>query len=350
MYGRANARYGVILTGLLASMSAMADCSFVSGAQNATMAFQFPQITVGRNVPVGAEVYRQNFVPGSAIQLNCALNALPYLLIKKLSGTATLSGFGPGVYNTGVTGIGVRFLDSDNGNQMLPTAGLSLLLCVATTCPLTLRDNLRFTVSFIKTSDTVIPGTIQGSALPTVQNNIGLLALQSPILTVALSGGLQVVSQTCQTPNVTVPMGTQRLSEISSNGYTEWQRFSINLNNCPPFHGTYSLNSSNTLGHKLNTITFQLDPTMAGLSSQGILSLNSTGLKDTAIAQGIGLQVASDNGQPIVLSTPIDSVITMLSVSSGYAINLKARYVKLVGQTPTSGIANATATFTLNYQ
>ncbi|WP_158243794.1 MULTISPECIES: fimbrial protein [unclassified Pseudomonas] len=343
-------RYSVMLTGLLASMNAMADCSFVSGAQNATMTFQFPKITVGRNVPVGAEVYRQDFVPGSAIKLNCLLNVLPYLLIKKLSGTAMLSGFGPGVYSTGVTGIGVKYLDSSNGNQTLPTTGLSLLQCVLTACPLTLQDELRFTVSFIKTSDTVVPGTLQGSALPAVQNNFGLFALQSPILTVTLSGGLQVVSQTCQTPNVTVPMGTRRLSDISGTGYTEWQRFSISLNNCPPFYGSYSLGSSNTIGHKLNSITFQLDPTKVGLPAQGILNLNSTGLKDVAVARGIGLQIALDNEQPIVLSTPIQSGITIMSVSAGYAINLKARYVKLPGQTPTSGTANATATFTMNYQ
>ncbi|OAE14562.1 hypothetical protein A2T76_24675 [Pseudomonas brenneri] len=84
---------------------------------------------------------------------------------------------------------------------------------------------------------------------------------------------------------------------------------------------------------------------------EGILSLTAQGPRVERAAQGIGVQLALENTQPIRLSTLLDSGISLQPKEGGsYVIALKARYLRLPNSTVHSGPANATAIFTINYQ
>lgn len=177
---------------------------------------------------------------------------------------------------------------------------------------------------------------------------------------VGFSGSIFIVSRTCSTPDVAVPMGTHMTSEFSGrNTFTPWKDFSIALNNCPAFRGYYqdigphwasNGMASNLTMRKNNVLQVRLDPTRAAITPNlGIMSLNPSAPGEDPAATGVGLQVADSIGTPLPLATLRASGITPRTVEdASYTIPLKARYIQ-TGDNITAGPANATATFTINY-
>lgn len=225
-------------------------------------------------------------------------------------------------------------------------------------CVYTLQGTLAFDMSFIKIGD-VSPGTIQGSQLPTTtQTRVGSNSVE--VMRVNVSGSINIVSRTCSTPDVSVPMGTHMLNEFSGkNTFTQWKDFSIALNNCPAFNGYYqdtgprwlSDGTSNNLdSRKNNVLQVRLDPTRTAITPNlGIMSLNPSAPGDDPAATGVGLQVADSSGTPLPLAALRASGITPRAVEgASYTIALKARYIQ-TEDSITAGPANATATFTINY-
>lgn len=348
---------------LVAGM-AMADCNYVDagGPVVRTMPLLGGNITVGRDVPLGAEIYRQTFNIATPSLLSCSpglynvqtRRELPVrpLPLSSWSG----SPWGGNVYQTGVPGIGVAIWYAGtalpfNTNDINCGAGTAY-------CVYTLQHTLAFDLSLIKIG-AVSPGTIQGAQLPTTtQTRASSNSVE--VMRVNLSGSLNIVSRTCQTPDVPVEMGSYMLKEFSGkNTFTAWKDFTIKLNDCPAFNGYYqntgprwlSDGSSNNLdSRKNNVLQVRLDPTRAAVTPNlGILSLNPTAPGQPPAATGVGLQIADSYGTPLPLATLRASGITPTAVEgASYTIPLKARYIQ-TADSITAGPANATATFTLNY-
>ncbi len=342
--------------------TAMATCGLV-GAQTQMrliVPLRAANITVGRDVPVGTEVYRQEFhSSASDKQVRCTSEDVDLHISRELS--TMVSGFsasdGIEVYATGVQGIGVRFLDVDN--QSIPTSAPLPQCPGGELCVRSVQEHLKFTLSFIKTSTRVEAGAISGGSLPSVTFSHVANGRILPLQTVGVSGVLRVVSQTCSTPNIQVNLGVHTLNSLEETGYTAWQNFNIALNNCPAFNGYYIEQNSRSglkppgaqASLRNNHIFFRVDPTRPAISLlDGVLSLNDSPRGTVHAAEGVGVQLALNNEEPIRLSMLLDSGVQPQAFENSYVIGLKARYLKNIIGTPKSGLANATATFTIDYQ
>jgi type 1 fimbria pilin len=87
-------------------------------------------------------------------------------------------------------------------------------------------------------------------------------------------------------------------------------------------------------------INIQLDGAAAG-GAQGVLALNA----QAGAASGLGVQVLS-GGLPVTLGAPMP--MGSATVNGPYTIDFVARYYQVGGMVE-SGVANATATFTMTY-
>lgn len=169
-------------------------------------------------------------------------------------------------------------------------------------------------------------GVVDGASLPQVQQYEGDLLMY----TAQAVGQLKVVGLTCNVSNVTVNLGTATLSQFQ--GYALPIRsapvpFAITASNCPA--GMYS-------------VAVSLSPT-AGLFNSGI-----AGLTPDSTATGVGIQILDNNGNPVTYNSdyllPYDE-----NIGGTVQQNFAARYYQ-IAKTITSGTANTTLTFTMNYQ
>jgi len=343
---------------------AMADCNFIDGTSTMvrTMPLLGGNITVGRDVPLGTEVYRQTFSPATAVRISCSAGlynletrrGLPVLPLPLSSWAGTP--YGGHVYQSGVPGIGVAIWFA---GTPLPASGNGTN-CGGGTAPCIwhVQPTMAFDLSLIKIGD-VSPGTVQGSKMPTVDQK-WVTSNTLEVSRVDFSGSINVVSRTCETPDVAVPMGTHMTHEFSGlNSSTPWKDFVIELNNCPAFHGTHrgggprwgSDGSVTSRTPDANVLMLRLDATRPAINpSLGILSLNPSAPGDAVAATGVGVQVADRVGTPLPLATLRASGITPSATEGqSYTIPLKARYIQTAGSV-TAGPANASAVFTINYQ
>lgn len=356
----------------VADMAMAVTCTYLNGIQAAVgvMPLQISAITVGRDVPVGAVVYRQQFnmAAGQAPILECLI--APYqqwaeMTVESSQGLANVpSGtYANKVYQTSIPGLGVAFGNSDG---VLPresakrwticTSGFSCLV------PFDRPSN--FELILIKLGD-VTPGVLVGSTLPVVSlfGNFGDARMLG--FRMGISGSIQIVSRTCSTPPVSVPMGTHQIKKFTGiNSDTGWTNFSIALNNCPAFNGQFSTNGPGWLSQsglspsgtgtsgirESNTLQFRIDAIRtASNSGNGVLSLDPGAAGSAPAATGVGVQVASSNGTPLPLATNQASGLILRATESSYSIPLRARYLQ-TGSQVTPGPANASATFTIIYQ
>lgn len=362
----------ICAVGLLAGGSAFAgSCRFADSnavgnrGVTVTMPLSGSNLTVGRDVPLGAEVYRQTFYPQSSIDVTC-IDIAPYAIEHNFFTATPMppaswsgSPYAGKIYQSGVAGIGIVVV---HNSDVVPY-DWNWMNCSSTSpCTATLGPSTTsYTVLFIKTGP-VSAGVVNGSNIPSVardlisDNTIGLVRLN-------FSGSINIVSRTCATPDVAVPMGSHQLSEFSGrNTFTPWKDFSIALNNCPAFNGYYqssgptwtSDGGSGAVGNldsrKSNVLRVRIDPTLAAINpTQGILTVNPSAPGDSPAATGVGVQVADSHGTPLPLATLRASGITpRADEGASYSIPLKARYIQ-TADSITAGPANATATFTIDY-
>ncbi|WP_339494399.1 fimbrial protein [Pseudomonas sp. RA_105y_Pfl2_P56] len=148
------------------------------------------------------------------------------------------------------------------------------------------------------------------------------------------TNGMSIVVPSCETPNVSVDMGSYDLSQIFYNTpYTASKRFNIKLNNCPVgiTKVTYKLLATSTGP--------AIDPTL------GIISLNST-----STAKGVALQIMDSSEQPLNLN--LTHAFNDYSNGGGnFEIPMFARYVKKAGGAGEikAGTANSEITFIMSY-
>ena len=306
-------------------------------------------ITVGRDIPIGTEVYRATFYTATVGRIFCQPGTYPRTR-RFLTTPYPLSGyvhptFGNRVYRTSVPGIGAVIWW--NG-QAFPTTATDTY-----TVPTSLYPELAFDLSLIKIGD-VGAGTIRSTDLPTfeyVQLGDNTLRIEFG----GFTGSLNVVSRTCTTPDVPVALGSHQMTELSGIGTsTNWVNVPIRLNNCPSFHDAFRRNLTedsvvSLTNRTANAIRFRVNPVTSVVNqAQGVMALQPDGVNQTAT--GIGIQMADAGGVPLAYGVNRASGLALTATdNASYTFNLRARYYQ-TGTTPTSGQANGAATVTLIYE
>ncbi|MBO9537922.1 fimbrial protein [Herbaspirillum sp.] len=320
---------------------------------NAVAPLNITALTIGRDVPDGTELYRQTIYGRGQYRLYCPaavtslVNQLTLPVKPKVLSSWNTGTYAGKTYETGVAGIGVAiwrgsvvfedtFSSANNGNTVW---GISSA----------------FDISLIKIGP-VSPGVITGANLPTAQFGINGIVLARTRFT----GNIQIVSQTCTTPDVTVPLGEYKVSDFPTVGSaTPWKDFSIRLQNCPAFYGRSAslrntdsaagwVESNKTLNP--NVLQFSLEPTNGTAAIYPGTVRLSPAASGPASATGIGVQIVDPSLTPVKFLTQMPTNITPTAVSgASYTIPLQARYIRITG-TLAPGPANAAVMFTINYQ
>lgn len=361
------------LTALLWALAGTATatvCGYLNDNRPAvgTMPLQVASITVGRDVELGAVVYRQRYTSGSPIIADCSGPPFDISIGYNFRSTPRgLSSWSTGIYAgkvylTDVAGLGVVYNSPRQG--VLPRVGSRAPFCSgAAKCSVHYANVSEFELLLIKIGN-VGQGTILGENLPTVQNFMDIGNTNVMGFTMGISGSINIVSRTCDTPNITVPMGSYMTSEFKGlNSATPWKNFAITLNNCPAFQGSYSgagpswtANAGNNPGGSAtngtldsNTLQFRIDPSRAPINApSGVLALDPAAAGFAPAAGGVGVQIATSRAE-LPLATAQSSGLTLNTTSSSYSIPLRARYLQTSAPV-TPGPANASATFTIIYQ
>ncbi|OHW38048.1 MULTISPECIES: fimbrial protein [Pseudomonas] len=348
-------------------------CTYMDGIRPAvgSMPLQVSAITVGRDVPVGTEVYRQKFsmAAGQAPKLECLY--APYqqwteLTVDSSYALASVSSgtYANKVYRTSIPGLGVAF--NSLGGPLPRQSGRAWTTCTSGwRCLVPFDGPSNFELILIKLGD-VTPGVLMGSTLPIVSlfGNFGDARMQG--FRMGISGSIQIVSRTCSTPDVSVPMGSHLTAKFTGiNSTTGWTDFAIALNNCPAFSGIYTTSGPNWVSQSgtspsgtttssgtrvNNSLQYRIDPARVAINAtNGVLALDPSGTGKAPAATGVGVQVATSNGTPVPLATNRASGLTLRTTEGSYSIPLRARYLQ-TANTVTPGPANASATFTIIYQ
>ncbi|WP_461528766.1 fimbrial protein [Pseudomonas sp. 210_17 TE3656] len=347
------------------------------------MPLQISAITVGRDVPLGTELFRQTFmvIAGQRSTVICEFAPFQRWFEYTVNAVYPKANWSTGpyankVYKTDIPGIGVVFKNELDG--VLPmTTSKNPVGCApgspscANTCTAghhcvqaVSREKSSFELILIKIGD-VSPGVLRGNRLPrlTLEGYFGDARML--LYRVGHSGSIKIVANTCKTPDVVVPMGTHLSKTFTRVGSaSDWKDFNIALNNCPAFHGIYAESSSSWISQggedpggdgypgypTQNKLQLRIDPARPAINAgNGVLSLDPSGSSTAPAATGIGVQIADGYGIPLPLATVRDSNVYLRDYESSYTIPLRARYLQTSSKV-TPGPANASAVFTLSYQ
>lgn len=327
----------------VAPTAVYAVCSYANGSGALTLqAVLQGSITVGRDVPVGTELYRTRARSTSNVDVRCDVVSqfnYRYISLPYPKASYVHPVYGNNVYLTNVAGIGV--VGWAGSNQPMPVGFNSANAGVVTN--VRIHD---YYFSLIKIGD-VSPGTVTGASFPLNQYVIGSNNLL--VHNGGAVGSLNIVARTCTTPNVDVPMGDHLLNELDGIGSVTSPAAdaSFRLLNCPAFFGRASIYSNNgsvsNTPLAANTISFRIDPTTSVVNAaNGVFALRSGG------ATGIGIQLVDGSNAPVALQTTLPSGLALQPSSTNYTVPLFARYYR-TGEVTTAGAANSSVTITLTY-
>ncbi|RRZ96983.1 fimbrial protein [Erwinia sp. 198] len=341
-----------------------------AGVMNFTLPLQSSNLTIGPGVSNGTVIYRQYFKPSRSTNIACVGNTTTYqpTISWYYSNTSNVvsdwtdSSFRAGkVYETGVAGIGIAIYTYNLTYYSVPFNYQPWQEERSETSTVwKAQDGFEFDVVLIKTG-TITPGTINGSQLPTVKYDFQAQGI-SPINLGSLrfSGDINIISQTCETPDVTVQMGQYDIAKYFTGPgkTTEWKDATIKLINCPRFYGTLndgrntwtSDNGAKGMGAiTSNILNLTLSPNTATIdSANGILGIKT----DSSSATGVGIQMAygsTSDASPVLVDFASSKDYTMQNDSATtQSMPLIARYIQ-TDSTVSAGRADATVTFTINY-
>ncbi|MGP2541183.1 fimbrial protein [Yersinia sp. 2541 StPb PI] len=361
----------IIILGALLSCSqyalALATCTTkITPARTFVATLSPASITVGPDMPNGTVVYRLDFRdPGTATDaFTCGAGSFNAPQTLEYTSTPTIANwsgtpFPNRVYQTQVPGIGV-VVSSDLSNQALPTVAYTTTYSGDSFFNFNVRINA--VLSLIKIGP-VSPGTINGALLPRVRLNLSTdptltNSTPIPIYNLSFGGSLNIVSQTCTTPDVNVAMGSFEVSKYFTGigSTTPWKDASINLTNCPVFHGYFNNSSYNTspgsgvttVGQPINnTLSVKLTPATAILnSSNGIFAIDSS---NASAAKGVGIQLGyGATSSPSLLDFSKNITVSLTSSQQSVKIPLSARYYQ-TASTVSPGRADGKVVFLINY-
>ena len=338
---------------LMLSASAWAqNCRYdVGSAPRINVANLNGSITVGRDVPLGTEVFITSYYPGPESTIVCSRGDVSrtrrYVSLPFPKSSYVSPRFGDNVYDTNVPGIGVVVWWNGHAfpytvQQRFDSDDTFLL------GPMQVFD-----VSFIKTGP-VGAGTITGASLPTIEYRMDGVNSGVLLWSGRIQGSLNIVSRTCTTSDLAVDLGTHQLSEIPNVGTTtQWVNVPVQLSNCPAFFGQHrEWRTTGTVqesrGRTDNRIRYRVDPVTRVLdAARSVMALQDDGV--TVSASGIGIQIGSGISDSVGYGVLQDSGLILTETdNASYIIPLRARYIRQAAAAR-AGQANGAATITLEY-
>ncbi|WP_380676114.1 fimbrial protein [Serratia aquatilis] len=361
-----------LLLGLAAiyahNASAAGVCSFAVGNSKSVsvVPLQAQNITVGPDTPNGS-VLLSHYVGGSNITgaaptptFSCTSSPTSYSIVARYVRTSTpkpLSAWNgspyPGqVFETGVPGVGAVI---SYWGRAFPTERTTIN--VGSNVPYSGHVGTEFDLLLIKIGP-VSPGTINAADLPSMAVEVtptGGTALS--LNGISFSGSINIVSQTCQTPDVYVPMGTVNIDQTfkGAGSVSTWRDASIRLTNCPRFYGSkfqvksYTSVGNATISSTANSLELKLAPNTSIVDgTKGILGIRT----GTESASGVGIQMAygmvSDTSPALANFANSRSFNMVNNDSTTQTLPLVARYIQ-TNDRVTPGKADAAVTFMINY-
>ncbi|HHU4047293.1 TPA: fimbrial protein [Enterobacter cloacae] len=297
---------------------AYAACSFSPGTMEQRYNFTLPNITVQRDAPAGTVLAEQRLPQRSATYtVGCTSYSYYYLGEFRFN---TLSAYGNRVYNTNVSGVGIRISSYPYNTDTPYHHPISSSLSP----PATIWIGSSMRVQLVKTlPDAVGTGTISAGTVS--RNYIGSPRLYFTTVTIN-SIIVNRAACTVKTTSIPVPLGRKVSADFAGPGSTTTDE-------------TFNIPLSCTAGTKVN-ITLDGTPHPSGAAGVLALSPSATG----KVATGVGVQVLYKN-TPVTFGNKIS---TGTAPSGDYTIPLVGRYYQTDAKV-TGGEANATATFTMTY-
>ena len=322
-------------------------------------------ISVGQDMPVGSEIYRQTYRSGlSPYKVTCASTNGYFRVKRQIDYTPQpVSGYSGSVYTTvyetGIPGVGISIW---NGSKVIwPYEEIICLSGDDINCTV---DNPystnAFDITLIKTGD-ITPGLLDATNLPAVSISLGKQTENYvKIATYSFTGSIQINTSTCTTPDYTVPLGNWSQTRFKSKGSSSpWVPASIVLTNCTKAVGNAT--SGNVWSENASGITTgALTPnpwTVSFTSVSGVIDADNgiiaTDTSATDAAQGVGIQLSQ--GLPDSAGTNLikisDSAITGTLPTTGetsYVIPLSARIIQ-TEDSVVAGNITGKVVYTLNY-
>ncbi|MFP2826040.1 fimbrial protein [Citrobacter braakii] len=362
-------------------------CNNALAAIECTVAKQFPAETssvvlngsfyAGNDLPIGSVLYRTTVKTTGTPGIICgAAFTVPRYLTAATepSGSSfSISGspYTGEIYPTNVSGIGVALWYS--GKTFTKNAPLERTSQPYTTdqAGVAFGTSGIFDISLIKTGPVATGSSVNGISIPTVRMYAGEAAgyagLPITTWTVNFSGNIYFTTQTCQTPDLNITMGSYEVSHYFKGvgSTTPWIDSSIRLENCPIFSGYHGANKPQTISGSgtptgtaitNNVLNVSLQSLTDFISdSNGVFAVNAS--NGGSPATGIGLQLGYTpdiNASPTTPTTiwkngDTWSVTPPDNGTTNFHIPLAARYYQ-TSQVVTPGPADGKVIFTINYQ
>lgn len=370
----------------LVLLSSLFICSNAMSAVNCESSSSYPAANntvalagsfyAGSELPVGSVIYRTTVnSPGTTgIYCNAPFTVPRYFSVAtEPVGQSFSFGNSPykgEIYPTNVPGISVALWYG--GNTFTKNSPLE-----RANQPYTLTTSGHygisgvFDISLIKTGPIDTGSVVNGISIPTVimyaGAKDGYSGLPITTWTVNFSGSINFISQTCQTPDVNVSMGSYEVSEYfrKVGSTTPWIDSSIKLENCPTFTGYHDKNNPQSIkgsgtpsGGSVasNILQVALQPLSDFIDNgNGVFALSS--VSGGRKATGIGLQLGytpdinASPGTPTTIWKNGDtwSVTPPNDGTANFRIPLAARYYQ-TNTVVTPGPANGKVIFTIDYK
>ncbi|MFN3071821.1 fimbrial protein [Serratia sp. J2] len=298
----------ILMLTILFSFSAKAD--FTCAYDNNAVVFTVPlsgTVSVGVDSPNGTVLYNGMVTQSTTPTYRCDAGPqwLDQQFLNILSAPSPLSTWSgspfPGaVYTTNIPGVGIAIW-----SQLVPASAATttskVLVWSGTRQNLTnIPVRLTLGYSLIKIGN-ISPGAITGMSLPTfgisLQVTPNVVGFPWQAITYNFSGALNIVANTCETPDVNVNLGAWDIAKLGAIGKTtQWVKSNITLKNCPTFSGYYSTNTVNNYtdgtvnipGRDANALSVSLTPATQLIdATNGVMAINA----GTTAASGIGIQL-----------------------------------------------------------
>jgi major type 1 subunit fimbrin (pilin) len=295
---------------------ASADCTFLSGDTVDVATYSAPaSIPVPRDVAIGTVLYTSAMPPDGYTRLQCVGGEQ----VGYLNGEGPTPPVSGTLFPIPGTGVSWRYMTVSTTNYGKAYGSYSASAGITS---FTGSHGIQLVVTGPITPGQVVPagkaGYIQYGTLETFD-----MVLGNPITLVPVG---------CNTPNVTVNLGSHRITELKGVGtYTASTSFNIALNSCPA---------------NMNSIRYEIDAVTPVVNSpNSVVALSSS----PSSAAGVGVQILDGNGNPFPLDQPVTLSGYTPATGGSYSVPLQARYYQTAASV-TPGWANSLLTFTMFYQ
>lgn len=312
----------LLATFLAVSADASASCAYMDGYVATRLQLDLGSGThmVPRDAPVGTVLHEvtkgwaDTFYASCTAQTSTARHwDLPTTPLPLVAGNT---------YATGVQGVGVMVV---NQGTPFPTSAAPL----AGSTAMSYRwGGQKLTYRFVKTGP-IGGGTVNSASLPTVRHTFDDHRLL--IYDAAAVGSATFVVGSCETPDVQVDMGAQKLGDFAGIGTRVGMRdFDIAINNCPA---------------GLTSITYSL----AAVNGVANATAAVARLATSSTATGVGLQITNRNDNPMTFGVARTAPAYDPATGGSIKIPLRAWYYQ-TDAAIAAGTAEGYVEFTMSYQ